>query len=100
HSYVATFEGVIATLERRYRETDSEYIKAELEKFMVQRPCPTCGGRRLKPEALAVTIEGRNISEAATMSVTDMLGWISALPDRLNERERAIGYQLFKEIRA
>ncbi len=54
NSYVATFEGVVTNLERRYRETESEYIRTELEKFMVQKPCPTCGGRRLRPEALAV----------------------------------------------
>ena len=55
NSYVATFEGVITNLERRYKETESEYIRTELEKFMVQKPCPTCKGRRLRPEVLAVT---------------------------------------------
>ena len=54
-----TFEGVVTNLERRYRETDSEYIRTELEKFMVTRPCPTCGGKRLRPEVLAVTIDER-----------------------------------------
>ncbi|HVA87036.1 MAG TPA: excinuclease ABC subunit UvrA [Candidatus Saccharimonadales bacterium] len=100
NTYVATFEGLVPNLERRYRETESDYIKAELEKFMVQRPCPVCGGRRLKPEALGVTVDGRNISETATMSVTDVLASIESLPTRLTERERTIGYQLFKEIRA
>ncbi|MDQ2965108.1 MAG: excinuclease ABC subunit UvrA, partial [Chloroflexota bacterium] len=75
-------------------------IKAELEKFMVQRPCPVCHGRRLKPDVLAVTVDGRSISDAATMSVTETLAWITGLPDRMSERERAIGHQLFKEIRA
>ena len=56
NTYKATFEGVVTNLERRYRETDSDYIKAELEKFMVTRPCPVCGGKRLRPEILAVTI--------------------------------------------
>ena len=56
NTYKATFEGVVTNLERRYRETDSDYIKAELEKFMVTRPCPICGGKRLRPEILAVTI--------------------------------------------
>ena len=100
NTYVATFEGLVPSLERRYRETESEFIKTELEKFMVTKPCPTCGGRRLKPEALGVTVDGRNISEAATMSVTDMLGWVAELPGRLTERERTIARQLLKEISA
>ena len=62
NSYLATFEGIVTNLERRYRETDSEYIRTELEKYMVERPCPTCGGRRLKPEALGVTIDDRDIA--------------------------------------
>ena len=65
NTYKATFEGVVTNLERRYRETDSEYIKTELEKYMVTRPCPTCGGKRLKPEVLAVTVDGRDISDVA-----------------------------------
>ena len=100
NTYVATFEGMVPNLERRYRETESEFIKAELEKFMVSRPCPTCGGRRLKPAALGVTIEGRNISETATLSITDALAWIRSLPEHFTDREKAIGYQLFKEIEA
>ncbi len=73
NTYKATFEGVITNLERRYRETDSDYIKTELEKFMVTRPCPTCGGKRLKPEILAVTIGDRNVWDVSTMSITDAL---------------------------
>ena len=56
NTYKATFEGIVTNLERRYRETDSEYIKTELEKYMVTRPCPVCGGKRLRPEILGVTI--------------------------------------------
>src|SRR5439155_688730 len=63
NTYKATFEGIITNLERRYKETDSEYIKTELEKYMVTRPCPTCKGRRLKPEVLAVTVDERAISD-------------------------------------
>ena len=99
NSYVATFEGVITNLERRYKETDSEYIKTELEKFMVTRPCPTCGGRRLKPEILAVTVDDINIWQVSTMSITDALAWTERLPARLTDRERTIGYQVLKEIR-
>ncbi len=98
NTYWATFEGLVTNLERRYRETDSEYIKTELEKFMVARPCPTCGGKRLRPEAVAVTIDGRSISDVAALSVTDSLAWISSLPDRISERERTIAYQIRKEL--
>jgi excinuclease ABC subunit A len=100
NTYTATFEGLITNLERRYRETDSEYIKTELEKYMVARPCPACGGRRLRPEALAVTIDGRSIWEISTLPVTEALAWISDLPGRLSERERTIAYQVRKEIMA
>ncbi len=100
NTYTATFEGIIPNLERRYRETDSDYVKSELERFMVTRPCPTCGGKRLRPEALAVTIDGRNIWEISTFSVTRALAWIRDLPARLSERERTIGHQLFKEMTA
>src|SRR4029079_4001160 len=98
NSYVATFEGVITNLERRYRETDSEYIKTELEKYMVQRPCPTCGGRRLRPEILQVTVDDRNVYQVATLSVTDALDWAAGLPERISERDRTIAYQVLKEI--
>jgi excinuclease ABC subunit A len=97
-SYDATFEGVLPNLQRRYRETDSEWVKAELEKFMVERPCPVCGGKRLKPEVLGVTIDGRSISDVAGMAVTDALDWAQALPAHLSERERTIARQLLKEI--
>ncbi len=100
NTYNATFEGIVTNLDRRYRETDSEYVKTELEKFMVSRPCPTCGGSRLKPEILAVTVDGRHISEVATLSITDALDWAAALPARLTDRERTIAYQLLKEISA
>jgi excinuclease ABC subunit A len=100
NTYKATFEGVVTNLERRYRETDSEYIKTELEKYMVERPCPACGGKRLRPEALAVTIEGRDISDVSDLSITDALDWAQRLPDRITERERTIAYQVLKEIRA
>jgi excinuclease ABC subunit A len=100
NSYVATFEGVVTNLERRYRETDSDYIKTELEKYMVERPCPTCRGKRLRPEALAVTVDGKDISDVADLSITDALAWALALPERVTEREQTIAYQVLKEIRA
>ncbi len=88
----------MTNLERRYRETESEYIKTEIEKYMVSRPCPACGGRRLRPEVLAVTIDGRSIHDVSTMSVTDALAWVDRLPDRLTDRERAIARMVLKEI--
>ncbi len=100
NSYEATFEGLVPNLERRYRETDSEYVKAEIERYMVERPCPACGGKRLRPEALSVTIDGRTIADVTALSVTDALDWATGLPGRLSEREATIARQVLKEIRA
>jgi excinuclease ABC subunit A len=98
NSYVATFEGVVTNLERRFKETDSEYVRTELEKFMVQKPCPTCGGKRLRPEILAVTVADRNIADVSELSVTDTLDWAGDLGRRVTEREATIARQVLKEI--
>ena len=98
NTYGATFEGIIPNLERRYRETESEFIKSELERYMVGRPCPTCEGKRLKPEILAVTVDGRNIWQASTLSITSACEWVTSLPEKLTEREMAIARQVLKEI--
>jgi excinuclease ABC subunit A len=98
-----TFEGVIPNLSRRYKETDSDYIRTEIEKYMAENPCPACGGARLKPESLAVLVDRRNISEVTKFSVDEALDWVERLqaPDTpLNERERTIAYQILKEIRS
>ena len=105
NTYEATFEGLVPNLERRYRETESEFVKAEIERFMVERPCPVCLGRRLRPEALGVTIGGRNISEVAALPVTEALRWVGTLEGRggkrvLSDREAAIARQILKELRA
>src|SRR5947209_7154370 len=100
NTYQTAFEGLVTNLERRYRETDSEYVKTELEKFMVARPCPTCGGKRLKPEVLAVTVDDRTIWDVATLPITDALAWAGGLPGRLTERDRTIVRQVLKEITA
>jgi excinuclease ABC subunit A len=100
NSYVASFEGVVTNLERRYRETDSDYMKTELEKYMVERPCPVCKGKRLKPEILGVTIDGQSIADVAAFAVSDASAWATAIPERLSERERTIARQVLKEIRA
>jgi excinuclease ABC subunit A len=98
NTYTATFEGIIPNLERRYRETESDFVKAELERFMVTRPCPTCAGKRLRPEVLAVTVDGRSIHDVSTLSITDALAWIEGLSVRLTEREATIARQVVKEI--
>ena len=100
NTYGATFEGIIPNLERRFRETDSEFIKSELERYMVGRPCPTCEGKRLKPEILAVTVDGRNIWDVSTLSISNACDWVGCLPGTLTERERTIARQILKEIGA
>jgi excinuclease ABC subunit A len=77
--FQTSYEGVIPNLQRRYRETTSDYIRSELERYMTSRPCPTCGGKRLRPEALAVTITDRNIDAATRLSVTAALRWVEQL---------------------
>ena len=100
NTYEATFEGIVNNLERRFRETESDFIKTELERYMVGRPCPTCEGRRLKPEILAVTIDGLNIWQVSTLSITRACEWIGGLAEKLTEREQTIARQVFKEISA
>jgi excinuclease ABC subunit A len=76
------FEGVIPNLERRFRETESEYVKNEINKYMSVLPCPECGGKRLKPETLAVTICGKNIYDVSCLSVRDAKSSFPALISR------------------
>lgn len=92
-----TFEGVINNLERRYRETNSEWIKEKMETHMRISTCPECHGRKLKPELLAVTVGGRNIMEFCDMSVVEAIEFIDAL--ELSETHRTIAEELLKEIR-
>jgi len=95
--YEAPFEGVIANLQRRYEETQSEYLKAELERYMSDKPCAACKGMRLKPESLAVTITDRNIAEVARLSVSASVEFFDNL--ELTEREQLIARGILKEIR-
>ncbi|MFM9166151.1 MAG: excinuclease ABC subunit UvrA, partial [Candidatus Limnocylindrus sp.] len=94
----AAFEGIIANLERRHKETESELVRAEIERYMVSRPCPACKGRRLKPEILAVRVDGRNIAEVASMPIGELVPWINSLTKALGERERTIAKAVIKEI--
>ncbi|HKV89559.1 MAG TPA: excinuclease ABC subunit UvrA [Candidatus Dormibacteraeota bacterium] len=95
--YEAPFEGVIANLQRRYEETQSEYLKAELERYMSDKPCPRCKGRRLKPESLAVTVADHNIAEVCALSVSNAISLVDGL--ELSEREQLIARGVLKEIR-
>jgi excinuclease ABC subunit A len=95
--YEAPFEGVIANLQRRYEETQSEYLKAELERYMSDKPCPACNGTRLKPESLAVTVSERNIAQIARLSVAAAIDFCDSLD--LTEREQLIARGILKEIR-
>src|SRR5262245_15722817 len=91
------FEGVIKTLERRYRETASEEARAEIEQFMTERPCPACRGSRLRPESLGVKIAGRSIAEVVRQTIKDAGRFFDDLT--LTEREAAIARRVLKEIR-
>jgi excinuclease ABC subunit A len=95
--YEAPFEGVVANLQRRYDETQSEYLKAELERYMSDKPCPACKGRRLKPESLAVTVTGQNIADVTRLSVDGAIAFFDKLD--LSDREQLIARGILKEIR-
>ncbi len=95
------FEGVITNLERRYRETNSEYIREKISEFMSDRPCPTCNGQRLRPEAIAVTVDDTNIIQATSWPVNKTLDWaqkLSSSKSPLNTRQKAISERIMKEI--
>lgn len=97
-SYEATYEGVIPNLERRYKETESDFIRRDIEKFMLERPCHACHGQRLKPEVLAVKVDNLSITDICNLSIDDALEFISNL--KLAENEMTIAQQIFKEIKA
>ena len=95
-TYMVEFEGVINNLQRRYKETQSEWMREELESYMSQVPCPECHGHRLKPESLAVTVGGINIAELSMKSVSDALAFVEGI--QLTEREHMIADRILKEI--
>jgi excinuclease ABC subunit A len=102
-SFQSAFEGVIPNLERRYRETNSEYIRNKIGEFMSDRPCPTCKGDRLRPEALAVTVDGHNIVEVTSWPVNRTLEFIRGLSGEksvLSPRQVTIAERILKEISA
>ncbi|MCL7453179.1 MAG: excinuclease ABC subunit UvrA [Anaerolineae bacterium] len=104
-TYTTHYEGVIPNLQRRHREASSDYAKQEIERYMAERPCPVCKGRRLKPEALAVTVAEKSIDVVTDMSVTEMLAWVEELREEgveeerlLTRRQQMIARQILKEL--
>lgn len=96
--FLSTYEGVIPNLERRHAETESEYMRSEIERYMRIFKCPKCDGRRLKPEALAVTIDDHNISQVTTMNIQAVHDFFSQM--KLNKKDEIIAKQILKEILA
>lgn len=92
------FEGVIPNLARRWRETDSSWIREEISKYQASSPCEACGGQRLKPEALAVKIAGLNISEVAAFSISEAGKWFTTLNKKLTKKQTDIAHRILKEI--
>ncbi|MEJ8475983.1 excinuclease ABC subunit UvrA [Roseibium algae] len=99
YSSAKTFEGVIGNIERRWRETESNWVREELARYQSDHACPVCQGYRLKPEALAVKIADRHISHVTQLSIKDAAEWFDALPDRLNKKQEEIAGRILKEIR-
>jgi excinuclease ABC subunit A len=97
-TYRTTYEGVIPNMERRYHETDSDFVRKEIEKYMAERECPVCHGKRLKPEILAVTVADRSIVDLTQLSIGEASTFFDGL--KFNDRDRQIAHQILKEIRA
>ena len=112
YNWNTRFEGVLNNLERRYVETESDYIRSEIERYMSANACAVCGGQKLRPEALAVTIGGVNITDMTDRSISQALDWVKTISgeapssngvkpeDLLTSREKTIGAQILKEIEA
>ncbi|WP_185982693.1 excinuclease ABC subunit UvrA [Aureimonas mangrovi] len=100
-SYKTTknFEGIVPNLARRYRETDSAWSREEIERYMSATPCPACKGYRLKPEALAVKIDGRHVGEVTELSIRKAVAWAETLPEHLTAKQNEIAARILKEIR-
>ena len=94
----STYEGVVNNLERRHKETDSDFIRRDIERFMQEKPCHACNGKRLKPEVLAVTIAKHSIMDICELSIDDAISFFNDI--KLNAREEQIAALIFKEIKA
>jgi excinuclease ABC subunit A len=109
YSWDTTFEGVVHNLERRYKDTESDYVRSEIEKYMSSRSCPDCNGQRLKAESLAVLVGNKNIIEFTSMTISNAMDWVVHLESGtsfkgdgtspLNDREKVIADQILKEIK-
>jgi excinuclease ABC subunit A len=102
-TFARDFEGVIGNLERRYRETNSEYIRERITEYMSDKPCPTCKGKRLRPEAIAVTVNDANIIEVTSWPILKTLDWVGELSGKksvLTNRQKAIAERVIKEIKS
>jgi len=97
HEKYVEFEGVVRNVERRFRETTSDYVREQMEKYMAHKVCPTCRGHRLRPESLAVKINGRHIGEVTEMSIKEALAFFENLP--LSEKEYSIARLILREIK-
>ena len=100
-TFRTAYEGVIGNLQRRYQETQSDYVRGRIQEYMSERPCPACHGQRLRPEALAVTVDGVNIVEVTRWPVQRSLAWVRRLKAEdgpLNERQRMIASRVLKEV--
>lgn len=97
-SFETTYEGVVPNLERRHKETDSDFIRRDIERFMQERPCHACKGLRLKPEVLAITVGDHSIMDVCNLSIDDALSWFKGIT--LNEKETKIAEMILKEIGA
>jgi excinuclease ABC subunit A len=98
YEVVKPFEGVLPNLERRWRETDSSWVREELGRYQSDTPCEVCGGARLRPEALAVKIAGRSIAEASALAIRPARDWFSSLEDQLTSKQMEIARRILKEI--
>ena len=96
--YHTQYEGVIPNLTRRYKETDSDYVRREIEKYMVTKICPVCNGSRLKPEVLGIKIAGKNISQVSTLTIENTLKYFEGLVGKLSNTEMQIAKIIIKEI--
>ncbi len=97
-TFKTEWRGVLKSLRKRYEETESEWVKGDLEQYMSTKPCPVCKGKRLKPEALSVKVANRDMSDLTTMAIEDAFEFFKALPKKLNKRQVAIGERAIKEV--
>lgn len=97
-NFNTTYEGVVPNLERRHKETESDFIRRDIEKFMQEKPCYACRGYRLKPEVLAITVQDKSIMDVCNASIDEAMQWFGNL--KLNEKEQKIAQQILKEIHA